>query len=346
MLGWALVLWAVADAATDAPTAPTTWAGDLLFLPVGSGPAGLGWVAVAVLVAGTGAALIGGLSIEAARRRTTLVGQLRFAVTQQDLRTVVLLRRQLASERPRNRPWFRPPRALARRFPVTGRDLASVGHWPAIRILRVVALAAGAALAARAMWSGTTPMVLVAGVAAFVAALDATEPLSQEVDHPTLAESMPVPTGHLYQRHLAAPCIVMATAGLVALAVAWAIDPTPEVLSVGAVTLVTASLSAVAGATISIVSSVDAGGGDLLMTPEVAGPRLVFRTAWPPLVAMSGFLPALAAGRTGAEVDPGPVAAAAAVPVLVLVAVVVGWVRFRADIHRSIAASTGTGATT
>src|SRR4051794_41361499 len=38
------------------------------------------------------------------RSRTELVGQLRFAVTLQDLRTVLVLRRQLAQERPRARP--------------------------------------------------------------------------------------------------------------------------------------------------------------------------------------------------------------------------------------------------
>lgn len=344
-VAWALLAWAVADVASDAPAAPTTYAGEILFLPLASGPAGLGWVAVALLAAGAGAALIGGLSIEAARKRTMLVGQLRFAVTQQDLRTVVLLRRQLASEVPRNRPWFRVPRAVARRFPVTARDLASVAHWPPIRLVRVLVLAVGAALAARAMWSGTTPMILVAGIATFVAALDVTEPLSQEVDHPTLTESLPVPAGRLYQRHLVAPCIAMVVAGLVALAVAYAVDPAPEVLSIGAVTLVTASGTAVAAATISIVSSVHAGGGDLLMTPEVAGPRLVFRTAWPPLVAMSGFAPAFAASRAGGDVESTSVALGVAVPVLVLVAIVFGWVRFRSDIHQSIAAATGGGTT-
>ncbi|MCZ7628767.1 MAG: hypothetical protein M5U19_06770 [Microthrixaceae bacterium] len=62
------------------------------------------------------------------------MGQLRFAVTQQDLRSVVLLRRQLASEVPRNRRWFPVAAAVGRRLPVFARDLESVGHWPTIRI--------------------------------------------------------------------------------------------------------------------------------------------------------------------------------------------------------------------
>ena len=49
---------------------------------------------------------LAGLSLEAAERRTSLVGQLKFAVTLQDLRTVLVLRRQLAMELPRSRPWI------------------------------------------------------------------------------------------------------------------------------------------------------------------------------------------------------------------------------------------------
>ena len=71
--------------------------------------------------------LVAGSSLEAAERRTELVGQLRFAVTLQDLRTVLVLRRQLAQERPRSRPWIRRPIRACRRslgdFPshLTGR---------------------------------------------------------------------------------------------------------------------------------------------------------------------------------------------------------------------------------
>ena len=236
MVASLLLVWAVADVSWDfdgVPTAPTTYAGRILFWPLAPADQGLLWVAVAIAAAVGGAALIGGLSIEAARRRTQLVGQLRFAVTLQDLRSVVLLRRQLASELPRNRRWFPVPRWFARRLPVPARDLQSVAHWPAVRILRVLVLGAAAGLAVRGMWSGTTPLIAVAGIATFIAALDATEGLSQDIDHPTLRDSFPVAAGRIHLLHLAAPCVVMVVAGGVGMLTAWVVDPAPEVLSVG-----------------------------------------------------------------------------------------------------------------
>ncbi|MCB0951326.1 MAG: hypothetical protein M9922_12315 [Microthrixaceae bacterium] len=334
---WILLAWSVADIADRVPGSPTSLAGDLLFWPMRRGTPGLAWVAVAIVLVVVGTLTVGGLSIEAARRRTQLVGQLRFAVTQQDLRSVVLLRRQLASEVPRNRRWFPVPALVARKWPIFGRDLHSVSHWPLIRIARVTVLVCGAALAARAMFSGTTPLLVVAGAATFIAATDATEGLSQEVDHPTLLESYPMAQGDVLLRHLVAPCVVMALAGCLGLAVTYAFDPSTEVLRVGAIGLLTASLSAVAGAAISIVSQIEVDtGSDVLMTPEVAGPRLVIRTVWPPLVAVAGFLPVLVAANVGSG-DPASAAAVTALPVLMLVAAVFGWVRFRDNIHASMA---------
>jgi hypothetical protein len=179
----------------------------------------------------------------------------------------------------------------------------------------------------------------VAGIAAFVAGLDATEPLSQDIDHPLLAESVPVEQGRIMVRHLVQPILVLLLAGSAALGIAWLLDPSPEVFSVGMVVLVTAPAAAVAGAAISSVSSIDTGAADQLMTPEIAGPRLVFRTAWPPLVATAGFLPALAASRVAEGGDPRGVAVSVAFPVLLLVAAVFGWVRFRSAIHESMAES-------
>jgi hypothetical protein len=219
---------------------------------------------------------------------------------------------------------------------VTARDLRSVSHWPLIRIVRVPVLAIGAGLAIRGVWSGTTPLVIVAGLAAFVAALDSTEGLSQDIDHPTMLDSFPENKGVLLLRHLVAPAIVLFLAGVVGVAVAWAVDPQPEVLSIGAITVVLATGSAVAGAAISIVSPTDSGGSEMVMTPEVAGPRLVFRTAGPPLVTTAGFLPALIAARSD-QVEAVSTARAVSIPVVILVGIVIGWVRFRADIHASIA---------
>ncbi len=340
LIGWLLVIWSVADVTGRAPSAPTTLAGDLLFWPIRQGTPGLAWVLAAIVLVAVGVNVIGGLSIEAARRRTLLVGQLRFAVTQQDLRSVVLLRRQLASEVPRNRRWFPVPRLLGRRLPILARDLDSISHWPLIRIGRVLVMAIGAALATRGMFSGTTPLILVGGICAFVAATDATEGLSQEVDHPTLLESLPLDQGLVMLHHLAAPVLVLVVAGLGGLGVAYAVDPGIEVLQVGLIVIITAALTGVAGSAISTVSQIDTGAGsDALMTPEVAGPRLVIRTVWPPLVAVIGFLPALVAANVGTNGDASAAAATTALPVLVLVGIVGLWVRFRTNIHAAMAES-------
>ncbi len=338
----ALLTWSVLDLFGIGPTAPYTWLGRLLFWPLEFSAVPLVGVVVAVAMCVVGVLVVGGLSIEAARRRTQLVGQLRFAVTQQDLRSVLLLRRQLAAERPRNRSLIRHlPAALGRRAPVLTRDLQSLLRWPTVRIVRVLLLAVAAALALRGVYGGTTPMILVAGVLTYVAALDAIEPLAQEVDHPTMLKSYPIPAGQVLQRHLVAPVLMMLLAGGLALAVAWAVDPDPVVLQVGAVTLLSGAVSAVAGASISVVSEVGIDTGEAAMfSPEVAGPRVVIRTLWPPFVAVLGLTPVLLAqraARTGTDVL--PVASFAALATVVLSAVVFIWVRYRADIHEAMAAS-------
>ena len=233
-IAWIIFFWAIADAAGEGPISPTTYVGKMLFWPLEFSAIALVAVVLAIVLPIVGARVIGGLSVEQARRRTALVGQLRFAVTQQDLRSVVLLRRNLASERPRNRPWVRwLPSLVARHFPTVGRDLRSVARWPIVRIVRVLVLGVTAGLALRGLWSGTTPLVLVAGLAIYVAGLDCTEPLAQEVDHPQITEGFPTPIGQTLSRHLVQPVIVMLGIGIVGLAAAYLVNPDTRVLEVG-----------------------------------------------------------------------------------------------------------------
>jgi hypothetical protein len=345
VVAWLLVGWSVAAvASSDVPASPLVLVGDLFVWPEAATPLAVVAVVVAALLVVLGAAGIGGLSIESAMRRTALVGQLRFAVTQQDVRAVVLLRRQLASEHHRRRSWLpRLPRGLADRAPVVARDLASVGRWPLRRIIRVLAAALVAAFAARGVWAGTTPLLIVAGGAAYVLGLDALEPLAQEIDHPTIADSIPVLRGRLALQHLVQPVIVTAVAGTVGAAVAVGVAPSAIGWQVAAVTLLVAVPMGVAGAAITVVSdqTVDAPDAGLAQ-PEVAGPRLLIRLVWPPLVAVLGFVPLLVAR---AAVDGGrpPVMPelVVAAPFLLLAAAVAGWVRFRDDIHRTMAESMG-----
>lgn len=348
-IGWLLVAWALADATGHGPTAPTTLLGRIVVWPLGFSPVALAPLGVALILPGLGLLTLGGLSIESATRRTALVGQLRFAVTQQDLRTVVLLRRQLAAERPRSRPWFPAlPGPLARRFPVFARDLRSVARWPVVRVLRVLVIGAAIGLTARAAWAGTTPLVLVMGILAYVAALDAAESLAQDVDHPGLLSSMPEIEGIVMVKHLAEPVIVMVGVGLVSIATAYLIDPTPVVWRVGLPLLLPAALAGVAGAAVTVVSEATLDTSqEAIMPPEVAGPRLLFRTVWPPAVAVIGMLPVLAArSAERAGHDPTAAVTTTAIPVVLLGMAVFGWVRFRADIHRAMAEATGAGAGT
>ena len=62
-------------------------------------------------------------------------------------------------------------------------------------------------------------MIVVAGVALYLAAYDAAEPTAQEVDHPTRWESYPDSPGRLILQHLAASFTVMVVVCLFAGAV-------------------------------------------------------------------------------------------------------------------------------
>jgi hypothetical protein len=309
-------------------------------------PAGFAWSVVAIAFAATALRTIDGLSIESARRRTALVGQLRFAVTQQDLRTVLVLRRQLADEAMRATPWFPSlSGSAAVAAPVLTRDLQNLARWPLVRLARVGALGVVIGLCLRGVWSGTTPLVIVAGIAAFVAALDAIEPLAQDLDHPTRLASFPRPDGWVLVRHLAGPLVVMVLVGGVALATAFVVDPDVQVAAIGALAIVPGAIGAVAGAAVSVVSEpvLDAS-TEAMIPPEVAGPRVLFRAAWPPAIAMIGLLPVVAAHR--ADINgrsASGVLLSAAGFVVALGAIVGGWVRFRTDIHAAIASGGQTG---
>ncbi|HNH39067.1 MAG TPA: hypothetical protein PK912_11535, partial [Microthrixaceae bacterium] len=179
-----------------------------------------------------------------------------------------------------------------------------------------------------------------------VAALDAAEPLAQDVDHPGLLGSLPEIEGMVMVKHLAQPVLVMVGVGLVAVGAAYSVSPDPLVWEVGLPMVLPAAFAGVGGAAVTVVSEVDVStGDDAVMPPEVAGPRLLFRTVWPPAVAVIGMLPLLAA-RVASEAGKDPAAAVTtwAIPVVVLGMLIVGWVRFRADIHESIATATGGGA--
>jgi hypothetical protein len=338
LLGLGLVAWSLADGANAVEGSPTAAVGRIALWPLDFAPIGFVAIAVALVSIAVGLSLVGNVSVEAAERRSTLVGQLRFAATLQDVRTVIVLRRQLAMELPRLRPWLPVRTRGTHRLPVWSRGIRGLLRWPAARVARLVLLGAVAGLAARGAWNGTSPLVGVSGLALYLAALDAVEPLAQEIDHPTRRNSVPIEGGAVELRHIPVAVVAMVLVCLVAFAAAVLAGPSAAAVQIGAACVLPAALGAVGGAVISVVGGAPShsGGGDTwsLMPPEVAGMRLVYRTAWPPAMAILGVVPVLAA-RTAARhgASAAPVALAAGGGVLALFVIVCGWVRERERVH-------------
>ncbi len=334
ILGFGLLAAAVADGSGVAPVSPTAPFGDLALWPLRFHLAGIVPVVMALVLVVSGLALLGRASLEAADRRSTLVGQLRFAATMQDLRTVIVLRRQLAMELPRLRPWIRLRVRGTGRGPIFVRGLRGVLRWPAARVARMVLLGGVAGLAVRGVWTGTTPLVLLAGVAMFLAGLDAVEPLAQEVDHPSRRDASPLEASAIHLRHI--PVGLLAMGFTTALAAVAAAVPGPGRLpaDLAALLAVPLALGGLGGALVSVLASpVGVSEGWSLAPPEAQGMRLAFRTAWPPGVAVLGASPVLLA--RSAAVD-GRAALTGGQPLVVamgvLFALICGWVRVRDDV--------------
>jgi hypothetical protein len=246
-LGVALVGWSAADLALGWSSSPATMLGDLATLPLQSGaavaPAALG-VAVVAALAAFGLFGVGGILLEAARRRAALTAELRFSASVQDLRTVILLRRQLASERPRRRPWLRVGVAGAAGDPIRRRGWQSFMRWPLARILRAALLGVLAGAVAVAAWRAAPIALLAPGLLLFVAALDFVEPLAQEADHPTRRQLLPVEAPLLIRRHLVAPAVAIGIVVLIgALTAALVGGSVATALGVGAIIVVPVSVA-------------------------------------------------------------------------------------------------------
>lgn len=253
---------------------------------------------VPLLLATLAAAVVGRLRVEPLVRRGALVSQLRFAVTVQDLRTVIVLRRQLRSEAPRRRPWIRLRRGRAPRATLmaTGgrRGLQGALRTPGARIGRMTVLAVAAGVSAHLVLDGTTPMLVVAGIAAFLLGLDSLEPLSQEVDHPSLTDSMPHERGRILLSLVSVPAVTIVPFALIAAAVVSVADPARTVAAL--VVAVPLGWVGLAGAAVAVVrdSSPVAQTQPTMMPPEFAGFSTAVRTALPVTVSLLAAVPIVA----------------------------------------------------
>jgi hypothetical protein len=349
-LGLVALGWSGADLFFGVRTCPLTWIGTVALWPLRLDPLGAAAVVLPVAVSAVGLATVGNLRLELTERRAELASQIRLALTLQDLRTVVLLRRQLNQELPRSRPWV-PVRALSsRRFLIWGRDVHGIARWPLGRLARVAAFGAIAGLAMGGVWAGTTPLVVVAAGALYLAGLEALDPLAQDIDHPDRPESVPVPFGHLRLHHVPACFAVM----LIATALGWAavavVSPTPLVASLGAVAIWPAALLATAGAAVSVVMGPPAV-SNIPLPAEFAGMKLLYRSLWPPAIVAFGLVPVLVA-RAAVEhaatatlankvvLPPSafsslaaPAAASFALTPVMVAVLVFAWLRYREDIN-------------
>jgi hypothetical protein len=355
LLALLVVGWSVADYLGPTTTSPATDLGVLALWPLRFRPIGFVGPVVALAAVMIGLVLVGGASIEAAERRATLVGQIRFAATLRDLRTVVVLRRQLAQELPRQRPWIRLGRSLpaapersgpggapaltprtgtvkARWFPVWRRGWHGILRFPALRLVRLAVLGAVAGAALVGVWRGTTPLLLVAALALYVAALDAVEPLSQELDHPDRREGYGLEEGVLFLRTVGPSVVVMIVVALFGWAAAVALTLGSSLaVQVGGLMAVPAALCGAGAACISVIQGPPPvfSSTDSMLPPEMAGVRALLRTLVPPLVALVGVLPVLA-GRSPPPHQSAVAGTGAVLPFVIVVVLLVGaWIRYR-----------------
>ena len=297
--------WSVLDVVTKHMTSPMTMLAEIAFWPITFRIVGLVGVVLVVAMVYLALSRIGDLSLEHALRRAGLVAQLRFAVTLQDVRTVVLLRRQLSQENPRLRPWIRIGRAKRRSLvpPIWKRDWQSYLRFPLPRLVRMGLLGVVAGLSLGMMWRGTIPMIIVAGIALYLAAYDAAEPTAQEVDHPTRWESYPDQPGRLVLQHLPAAFAVMAVVCLLAGASSLALVPFEVVWKLFLVLIVPVALAAAVSATISTAQGAPDVAGLAGLGPDIMGWVMLARVIIPPAITVVALLPLLGAGSDAAQIQ-------------------------------------------
>lgn len=366
VLALAVLGWSAFDVWQEATTSPLSFLGGLGLLPLRFRALDLLGLLPLLLIP-LGLAGVGGSSLEAAEERGRLVGQLRFAATLGDVRTVLVLRRQLAQERPRSRPWVRVgggvPRARAAERPAdaTGgagpgatfapplrppvrlavrRSLQSLSRWPAGRIGRQLVLAAAAGLLCSAAWAGTKALIVPAGLCAYLAALDIIEPLAQQLDHPDREESTPRPVGAIRVLLLVVPMVALTLLGLVGILAAIAAGaPVGTAFAVGVPVAVATGVLACAGAAVATIKGPDLPEDAAMLTPEIAGTKAIFRMGYPPLCGVLGMVPLLvgqAAANRGEA--PGGPATQIVLPLVGIVgALTLAWVRFRDELKAFLA---------
>jgi hypothetical protein len=329
-LGLAGFAWQSAALAWHLP-GPANQFGSLAMWGWRQHPIDLAAALIAVIVLLVGVGMLQQTSLDALARRSSLVAQLRFAVTMQDLRTVILLRRQLNQEQTRGRPWLRVPRWIS--HPIARRGIASVARFPATRLVRMTAFAAMAGVLQAMVMRGTTPALIGTAFMLFILGLEAMEPLSQEVDQPDRTDSLPIERGELLVRHLLAPAFALIPFAVVAAVSAVVVLGTSRAIAPAAILALPTVLAGAAGGVVSIVRDAPDPTKNTQQTfvpPEMAGMSSALRVGLPILVsaiAASTILLVRHAERSGTSATGAALRGAIAASLLVFL--VSYWVRRR-----------------
>jgi hypothetical protein len=341
--GLTLLVWQAVAAARTLP-GPGNSVGDLALWGWRQHPTDLITTVVALVAVAVGLVQLRRISLEALARRAALVAQLRFAVTMQDLRTVILLRRQLNQEHPRRRPWIRlgAPQRTGFRVLMWRRGMHGILRFPLTRIVRILALAAGIGVLQAATVRGTTPAVLGSALLGFVLGLELMEPLAQEVDQPDHTDSFPVPRGELMYRHLIAPMMLLVPLAVVAAAAAvLTLGADTRAIAPAAILALPTLMGGVCGGVVSIVrdapdplSSVNQ---QTFVPPEMAGVSTTVRLLWPFVISTLGTCTVLLprqALRNGDSL--AGAATRGAMGSLLITGLVCYWVKVRDEVRKKI----------
>ena len=196
-----------------------------------------------------------------------------------------------------------------------------------------------AGLAVVAVLRGTTPAVLAAGFTLYLLGLDAAEPLSQEIDHPDVADGVPRPRGWLLLRHLGAPIVALtpfALIGAATVAVA-----RPSALAAAFALAVPVTLAGACGSVVSVVR--DAAdplqAPNAAVPPEFAGASSFIRLAVPIVIST---IPAVTALAMREYPEPATAVRMAVLDLLTISATAT-WVRKRDEWRAKVRAFTEAG---
>mgnify|MGYP006096702469 FL=1 len=278
---------------------------------------GIDVVAIAVTLAAIvlSLALCGGLRIEPLARRGSLVTQLRFAATVQDLRTVVMLRRQLRAETLRSTPWGGSSRTpISERSGSHGsirsmiwrRGFRSLRRLPASRLARIASLAIVGGVCASLAASSSLLFLLGTLAALFLLGMEAIEPLSQEIDRPDITDGLPIERGRLFAYHLVAPAALLVVAAVLGAAAASILEPShaAAAFAIALPATLAGAIGPVAGAVLDAPTPIAVADTNIMGTPrdteqsfvppEFAGFSNAFSTFLPIVLTSLGLVPIVA----------------------------------------------------